>query len=95
MKEIPFIQYLLPNGRRTETGIERPEDIYDKAQEIIKAGYRFEAEVLTNGMVSLAISDDEKDHDIELVSNGPDVPLAADRMINRFYDKRIAKGRAL
>lgn len=84
MKDIPFTRYLPPNGRKTNVSISRPIDIYEKAMKIIDAGYRFEIELLTTGLVSMTISDDEDDHDIEVVSNGPQVPEAVDRMISRF-----------
>lgn len=88
---IPFTLYLLPNGRKVEVIIDRPKDIYDKAMDIIKAGYRFEAEVLTCGMVSLTIFHliDEEDKDIEVISNRPEVPTAVDRMITRFWKSLI------
>lgn len=89
MHLIPFTQYLRPNGRAIEVTINRPKEIYDKAIDIIKAGYHFEAEVLTTGQVSLTISDNDGDHDIEVVDNGPEVPLAVDRMINRFHKERL------
>jgi hypothetical protein len=81
---IPFTQYLRPNGRRTEVRIERPKDVYEKAMNIIDAGYRFEAEVLTTGDISLTITGKDDDCACEVVLNGPEVPLAVDRMINRF-----------
>lgn len=85
---IPFTQYLRPNGRKTAVSIERPKDIYDKAMDIIKAGYRFEIEVLTNGLIHMTIADNDGDQDSEIVNNGPEVPMAVDRMINRFHGKR-------
>lgn len=85
--DIPFTQYLRPSGRMTEATIARPKDIYDKAMDIIKAGYRFEAEVLTTGHVSMTIANDDGDQDIEVVDNGPGVPQAVDRMIARFHGR--------
>lgn len=84
LKGIPFTQYLLPNGRKIPVTIARPVEVYEKAMKIMNAGYRFEVELLTNGMVSMTISDDEADYAIEVVSNGPEVPKAVDRMINQF-----------
>jgi len=84
---IPFTQYLRPNGRRNEVTIERPKEICDKAWSIIDEGYRFEAEVLTTGYVSLTISKNSEDHAIKVINNGPDVPLAVDNMVNNFYER--------
>lgn len=87
--EIPFIQYLRPNGSKREIFIERPDKIYKKAMAIIDAGYRFEIEVLTTDLVSMTISNDEADHDMEIVRNGPYVPVAVDRMISRFHKDNL------
>ncbi len=86
MFEIPFTQYLMPDGRKRDVSISRPKEIYDKALDIIDAGYRFEAEVLTTGQVSLTITGRDEDVDIEVVENGPKVPLAVDNMVNRFWE---------
>jgi hypothetical protein len=86
---IPFTQYLLPNGRKIDVSIERPKDIYDKAMDIIKAGYRFEVEMLTNGLIHMTITDDDDDQDGEVVNNGPEVPIAVDRMVTRFHAEKL------
>lgn len=86
MAEIPFTQFVAPHGRRVEVRIDRPEDVSTKAEKIIALGYRFECEVLTTCEVSLTIAGDKGDEDIEVVSNGPEVPLAVDRLINRFSE---------
>ncbi len=91
--EIPVTQYLRPDGRKIRVYVDRPRDIYNKAMEIIDMGYRFETEVLTTGHVSLTIADDEADHDIELTNNEPEAPNEAfDRLIIRFYDRKIKDG---
>jgi len=86
MFNIPFTQYLMPDGRKRDVSISRPKEIYDKVLDIIDAGYRFEAEVLTTGQVSLTITGKDEDVDIEVVENGPKVPLAVDNMVNRFWE---------
>jgi len=88
MADIPFTQYLMPNGRKEPVTIDRPDDVAAKAQAIIDRGFRFECEMLSDySTVSLTIADDDDDHEIEVVRNGPDVPLAIDRMIERFAAK--------
>lgn len=83
--DIPFTQYLLPDGRRTILCIEKYGEIAQKAQEIINKGLRFEAEVLTTGEISLTITDDkEGDLAIEICRNGPQVPKAVDKLIKEF-----------
>lgn len=80
---IPFTQYLLPDGRKKSVSIERPDEIETRARRLIDAGYRFECEVLTTGDISLTVVDpyDEGDIAIEVVSNGPEVPVAVDRLV--------------
>lgn len=82
--DIPFTQYMRPDGRAVPVMIARPVDIAEKARSIIARGLCFECEHLTTGDVSLTITDpDEGDVDIEVVPNGPDVPAAVDRLVLR------------
>lgn len=87
MPDIQFTQYLRPNGRKAEVYIDRPADIADLANRIIERGFRFECEHLTTGHALLTIAGPDDDLDIEVVRNGPDVPIAVDRMIKRFAAK--------
>ncbi|MER9355514.1 hypothetical protein NKI61_19790 [Mesorhizobium sp. M0514] len=83
---IPFTQFLRPNGRLVSVSIERPAEVATKAQAIIAAGYRFECEELTTGDVSLTVAnDDDGDLEIEVVPNGPTVPAAVDRLVERAF----------
>ena len=84
---IPFIQYLRPTGRPVAVSIVRPADIAAMAATILARGFRFECECLTTGEVSLTVTDDVCDRDIEVVANGPDVPDAVDALIERFHRK--------
>lgn len=92
MPDIPFTQYMRPDGRSLErlfgrtkdVTIDRPDHVADKAQQIIAAGYRFECEILSTGEVSLTITDDEADHAIEVVPNGPGMGEAVDRLVLGF-----------
>lgn len=83
--DIEFIQYLMPDGRPQIVRIDRPDVIARKAAEIMKLGNRFECEMLSDyATVSLTITDDQGDVDIEVVPNGPEVPMAVDRLVERF-----------
>lgn len=84
MAEIQFTQFMRPNGRQVTVSIDRPSNIGKLAEHIVQRGYGFECEQLSTGEVSLTIVDEDGDHDIEVVANGPEVPLAIDRMIERF-----------
>lgn len=88
MTDIPFTQYLMPNGRKSPVTIDLPDDIAAKAQAIIERGYRFECEMLSDySTVSLTISNYDDDHEIEVCKNGPEVPQRIDAMILRFAEK--------
>ena len=84
--EIPITQYLLPDGRKRQTGIVRPAEIAAQAQRCLEAGMRFEAEVLGSGHVSLTVVGEDEDGEegdlaIEVIENGPGVPEAFDRLV--------------
>jgi len=87
MPNIPFTQYLRPDGRKVGVVIDRPEAIASMALKIMQAGYVFEVEHLTTGEASLTIADPKKGVDvaIKIVPNGPKVPGAVDDMITDFY----------
>lgn len=85
MTEIPFTQYLLPDGRRTSVMIDRPEAVAKLAQQIMAYGYVFECEMLSDyKTVSFTITSDDGDTDGEICINGPMVPERIDAMIVRF-----------
>ena len=87
---VEFTQFMLPDGRREPTVITLPDpdgeldravcDIQDK-------GAVFECECLRVGnLISLTITDPEMgDLFSELVENGPEVPVAVERMIRRAH----------
>ena len=91
---IPFTQYLRPDGRKVAVRIDRDPAVEAKAATLLVKGYRFECEVLTTGDCSFTINHPAKldgaDLDIELSSNGTEVPLAVDRLINRYYSRIIS-----
>lgn len=85
MQDIPFTQYMRPDGRKVEQFAPMPEGYEEKVKAILAAGLKFEAEVLTTGTVSLTISNGEEDIAIELSSNGPEVEKALIRLIDTGY----------
>lgn len=84
---IPFIQYLRPLGQPKPVEIDRPAEIEAMADAFLKAGGRYECEVLTTGEVSFtavkSIDDEERDIAIEICENGPSVLMAVDELIKR------------
>lgn len=89
MPEIPFVQYMRPDGRAVPRSIEMNVDVCLLADLLMDAGYRFEAEVLSDGTVSLTIYDSakEEDVDIELVRNPEEVKASVEKMIRRYAQK--------
>ena len=86
--EIPFTQYLLPDGRTRPMRVPVVGDIAEKADKILKHGWRFEAEILTTGQVSLTVFDGEEDENvaIEIIKNGPLVTKAVDRLVEAAFE---------
>jgi len=65
------MQFLLPGGRQRPMTVPLPESVYEAYEEMVSSGCRFEAEILGNGIVSVTISNDEADLDLQLSGNGP------------------------
>lgn len=82
---IEFTQYLRPNGRRKPITINRSIEVEERAERLIMAGLRFEAEVLTTGEVSLTVFDQDSEEDvaIELTPNGDHVGAAVDKLVDQ------------
>lgn len=85
MNLIEFTQYLMPDGRKRPVAINVSDEVAERALEIRNAGYVFECEMLSTGMVSLTITDpNEGDMVCEVVKNGPSVQNAVENMILKF-----------
>lgn len=87
---IPFTQYLRPDGRKRDTSIERPDEVFTKAKAVIKAGGRFEIEELQDGTVSMTVEHPDAEEEGQSVShllcpNGPAVPATVDRLVEDAY----------
>lgn len=82
---IPFTQYLLPDGRRTQVLIDMPEDVEEIARRFIASGGKYECEILTTGDVSITavkrINGEEGDVAIAVCPNGPEVPAKVDEVV--------------
>lgn len=86
MAEIPFTQYVLPDGRQKPVSIEVACDVAEKAASIIASGLRFECEILRTGHVSLTIHDPDEGDDvaIKVLPNGPGITEAVEAMVRGF-----------
>ena len=86
MTSVPFTQFLRPDGRRKLIFIARPDEVTTKAVACIDAGYGFEAEVLTNGLVSLTSMFDDETVAIEIGPNDEGVPARVDRLVEKTFE---------
>jgi len=94
--KVSLTQFLLPDGRQriVETTIHdrlagQVAAIHDRlagqVAAIEECGARLTAEMLTTGEVSMTVEHPKwGDFDIEVVNNGPEVPIALERLIERF-----------
>lgn len=84
-----FTQFLQPNARQREITIVRGSEIEGRAAALARRGVVFEAEVLLMGDVSLEAMFPKKTDKAgdplvlahEIIQNGPEVPLAVDRLV--------------
>lgn len=84
------VVFELPNGRRKEQTTELPLTHKARHDEMVSAGYRFEAEILRTNHVSVTISNDEGDIDFSITSNGPEVQAGMCGLLDRFPESRAA-----
>lgn len=86
---IPFVQFMLPNGRQEPTSLPVDDPSTGKlASEILMTKrYRFECEVLRTGQVSVTCADSQEQEDIaiEVCRNGPAVTAAVSKMVKDAY----------
>ena len=93
MPELIFTQYLRPLGRTQPIKIPISPEQDAVAEVALKAGYRFEAEILTTGQVSLTITGKNTDVYIEIVQNNvAEVTIAVAKLLSDF-DLETAKQR--
>lgn len=95
MFEIPFTQYLLPDGRKRDIKWECTSHEQEvKARALLDAKARFEAEMLQTGQVSLTCEitgNDGEDHTLahEICENNPQVVEAVARLVETAHDALI------
>lgn len=92
MDSIPFIQYLLPDGRKEPIQFDRkddvPREVFNQAEYLLLKGVVFEAEVLPTGRVAL-YANNPNDPDtplaMRLCDNGPDVPVNVQALVSEAF----------
>jgi hypothetical protein len=77
------VQYLRPDGRTKKVETDLPIKSEEYYIDMMASNCRFEIEELTTGEISVTISSEEADVDIEVVGNGPDVQVAMVEMLKR------------
>ena len=85
--EITFTQFFMPDGRQKPVIIDRPDDVGEKAKQLLDSGCRLEIEMLQTGEISMTVERDQDDGEIDLLAqkicnNGPAVLVAIDELIN-------------
>ena len=88
--EVEVVQFLRPDGRRHLCTTTLNYDLHAEYAAMQIQGWRFEAEVLTTGEVSLTITSEDQDEVITIVPNGPTVPEALARMLSYEFGSREA-----
>ena len=83
--EVPVWQYMMPDGRVVQTCTDLGIEVQSLYIEMVKAGCRFEAEVLRTNEVSITISDPLVgiDLDCSITPNGPQVQVGMVEMLKR------------
>ena len=91
MRSIYFTQYMRPSGAKKSNSIERPDDIADMADALVKIGMTFSIEVLSTGVIAMYCEDpcDEDTSYMRLCDNGPEVLEAVDELIREAYQCEI------
>ena len=88
--EIDIVQFMRPDGRQNPQKTDLPIRFKEAYDEMLTAGCRFEAEVLTTNEVSITITHPEHgDLGIEIIPNGPKVPEAMNRLMEERPWERI------
>ena len=88
--EVEVLQFLRPDGRKRLCPVTLDYDLRAEYAAMQIQGWRFEAEVLTTGEVSLTITSEDQDEAIAIVPNGPTVPEALARMLAYEFGSREA-----
>lgn len=88
--DVPFTQYVMPDGVKCSVWIKRPEDTIKKCKALLEIGCFFETEMLSD-YKSISMTCERGDEIVshEIVPNGPEVPLAVDRIVGAAYSQLI------
>lgn len=86
MIDVPFTQYLLPDGRQKPIIKEVSDEVGEKALAFIARGGKFECEMLQNGIISFTANLNDEDIAIHLSENNEAVLTAVDLLIAEAFE---------
>ena len=89
--QIPFTQFLLPDGRQRKTSFECPIGLENKVTQLLDAGSSFEVEMLQAGLISLTVEFEKPNGEIETLSheissNDLQIDNAVVKLINNAFN---------
>jgi hypothetical protein len=87
--QVPFTQYLMPDGRQRATSIDMPDDVGMLANELIEKGCRLDIEVLSTGLISMTCEKDDRVLSIEVCPNDENVPKGVEKIIKEANRKLL------
>jgi hypothetical protein len=85
--EAMVTQFLQPNGLQIMATVDLPMSVKANYLDMLQCKCRLEAEIISTDEVSLTVTSEEYDVDIEVVGNGPVVIEALTRMLQRAHWK--------
>lgn len=89
-----FTQYRFPRGEKVPVTIEVPADIEAKAEELEKAGWRFEIECAPETqIVHMDCCNFDRALANRLVRNGPGVPPKVAELVNEAHSTWLSQGK--
>lgn len=81
-----FVQFLRPDGQQKINEIDMPPEIERMAQDLEDQDYRFEIEILADGMVFMDCCDVDVELSNQLVQNGPGMKDAVAKLVRDAHE---------
>ena len=88
--QVEVTQFMRPDGRQRLQHTDLPDHLAPDYLLMQRAGFRFEAEMLMTGIISVTISGHGEDAAIALCPNGPEIQIhMAEMLANHDWERRI------
>lgn len=89
-----FTQYMFPDGKRRPSSIETTPEVEQLASELVKAGWQFEIECHPDTqLIHMDCCDEDRPLTSEVVPNGPQVPIAVQKLVRDAHAIWLAEGK--